>query len=912
MNIPSDDSMPDRPARTPRAAPKTPIPKTPPPQAHEENAPVEPESEAPLVPGALGPYKLIEELGRGGMGQVLRARDEALKRDVAVKRLRPDLRDEKQRLRFIEEAQITGQLEHPGIAPVYLLGNEGKGREFFSMKVVEGRTLDNIFNAVHANDRETRREFPLRRLLGIFERVCETVGFAHSRGIVHRDLKPANVMVGEHGEVWVLDWGLAKRIQDNKGRDKSSDKGLPVASIRQDLGAELTLDGHTVGTPKYMSPEQARGESIDERSDIFSLGGILYCLLTGQAPIQGQTLEAVVSNAALGKFTPVRRTRAGRDTAPALCAITEKCLLKNPSDRYKHTRELLRDLRAFQAGEEVAAYPDTALMKFRRSLKRHRTAATVGTVVAALLLIVVTVSAVLVAQHERTAATERQHALDAEQDEQKAKDLAISEGIKAKKADLEKQKSEALNAEKARKRLDAFVPYAEAMDLLLRGQVPEQAVAQLQKALNIDPEFTEAQFALGEALRRDGQPEPAAAAFLKADDLARKFTGHPHLQAIVAAGFAYDGAGCYEQAYDAFKRAEDAGAKDPLCVVGKIFRLCHDMQAKEALPFARAVVAQAPHLWETQFALGYVLSTIGGNGQDEPKACYAEAQAYLRKAIELDPNQAEIYVHLAATFYTSTAEEKLEQHRLMDQAVALEPRNGNRYISRGRYLLDVGNRAGAEADLKMAESLKANVALSAYLRAVLAYKAGDIKTAYESVRVQLLNTRKFPSVFANLAIIGYQAGKWEEIKPVLDHWVREMPQHFMIQFLSGFADHVECKQCLAHNDRAQAIACLERSAGKFQKAYAEAPYNPQIIQLYAPIAFESAKFSIVVELLERCEKLVGNLTQDQWKMRLQSLLQLKRMDELKAALERLEKDHPELKPNLEGYHKVLEKTLDVH
>ena len=160
----------------------------------------------------MGQYKIVRELGRGGMGRVLEAVDEPLGRRVAVKVLLSPADKDSRRRRFIEEARITGGLEHPGIAPVYSLGKNPDGSDFFSMKLVAGRTLADILKDIEAGDRNVVRQYPLPRLLSIFERVVETIGYAHSQRILHRDLKPANIMIGTHGEVWVLDWGLAKVI----------------------------------------------------------------------------------------------------------------------------------------------------------------------------------------------------------------------------------------------------------------------------------------------------------------------------------------------------------------------------------------------------------------------------------------------------------------------------------------------------------------------------------------------------------------------------------------------------------------------------------------------------------------------------------------------------------------------------
>src|SRR5262249_45122461 len=238
----------------------------------DEGVILTPTAEVPLD-GAAGRYEFLGEIARGGMGAVLKARDPALGRDLALKilldrhRERTDLVD-----RFVEEAQICGQLQHPGAVPVYELGPRGDRRPFFTMKLVKGRTLATLL--------EERTEPDLPRFLSIFEAVCQTVAYAHARGVIHRDLKPSNVMVGSFGEVQVMDWGLAK-VLPRDGEKARAERAAPtetvVATLRSQEDSDLSQAGSVLGTPAYMAPEQARGETgvVDRRADVFALGSIL-------------------------------------------------------------------------------------------------------------------------------------------------------------------------------------------------------------------------------------------------------------------------------------------------------------------------------------------------------------------------------------------------------------------------------------------------------------------------------------------------------------------------------------------------------------------------------------------------------------------------------------------------------------
>ncbi|MBY0396674.1 MAG: serine/threonine protein kinase, partial [Thermoleophilia bacterium] len=215
-------------------------------------------------------HELLDAVGAGGMGEVYRTRDLPLGRDLALKVLRPAFaRDRAAERRFLREARITAGLQHPGIVPVHNLGRLADGRLFFTMKLVRGQTLHQLLRDKAAG------------LLSVFERVCEAVGYAHGQGVIHRDLKPANIMVGAFGEVQVMDWGLA-----NRGHKPTEEASAGLAADEDDS----TQAGTVMGTPAYMPPEQARGEPLDERADVFALGAILCETLTGEPPFAGDAL----------------------------------------------------------------------------------------------------------------------------------------------------------------------------------------------------------------------------------------------------------------------------------------------------------------------------------------------------------------------------------------------------------------------------------------------------------------------------------------------------------------------------------------------------------------------------------------------------------------------------------------------
>ena len=339
------------------------------------------------------------ELGRGGMGRVLLATDRHIGREVAIKQLLPatveaggPYRFEAEE-RFVREARICGQLEHPNIVPVYELGRRRDGRLYYTMKVIRGRTLESAI----AGARTLAERLAL---LGHFSGLCQAIAFAHSQGVVHRDIKPENVMIGEFGETVVLDWGGAK-VQG----ERESRIGAQLAEL--ELNPRRTAAGTWVGTPLYMSPEQALGEvdEIDERSDVWSLGVVLYQLLTGTPPFDAQTMDELVPKIVYDDPAPLASTAP--EVPPALGAIVERALKKDPQARYSSARSMWVDIEAFRSGELVASYSYSSWELLARFFSRNR--ATVGVALVGLLALVVTA----VASYQRITHT-RDQALDAE------------------------------------------------------------------------------------------------------------------------------------------------------------------------------------------------------------------------------------------------------------------------------------------------------------------------------------------------------------------------------------------------------------------------------------------------------------------------------------------------------------------
>lgn len=296
------------------------------------------------IPAAFGRFAVAREVARGGMGIVLAARDAALGREVAVKVLLDRHAGKpRYRARFVDEALITAGLQHPGVIPVHEVGELPDGRPYFVMRYVEGETLEAQL-AARAHPAENLPHF-----LRAFERVCQTVAYAHSKGVAHLDLKPLNVMVAPFGVVKVMDWGVAKRLAQ------------PAAHAA--LDAECANGEGVIGTPAYMAPEQAQGNAAltDERTDVFGLGGILCAILTGQPPYPGEKTKKVYARAARADLADAYARLNGSHAARELVALAKWCLSPHSDARPRSAAEVVAAL---------AAYFESDLRRAERELVR--------------------------------------------------------------------------------------------------------------------------------------------------------------------------------------------------------------------------------------------------------------------------------------------------------------------------------------------------------------------------------------------------------------------------------------------------------------------------------------------------------------------------------------------------------------
>ncbi len=402
------------------------------------------------LPASIGSYNKGDVVAAGGMGAIHEARQSAMGRKVAMKVMLGDAVEDGRLRRFINEARITGMLEHPNIVPVHELGMDADGRAFYTMKFVHGTTLSGVLAGLQTSHPEAVQKYTLSFLITVFQKVCDAIAFAHSRGVHHRDLKPENIMIGDFGEVLVMDWGLSKET----GFASEADDVLP-GSQSSDGSGWRTMEGSLLGTPAYMSPEQARGEisSVDERSDIYALGVILHEILYLRPPVSGSSARELIDKVSQGKIdtlpTSPRPHLPGGRAPLSLEAVRRKAMAFDPEQRYQHVTDLQADITAYQSGFATSAESAGLAKHVMLFVKRNKG---VAVAVAAGFVVLLCSSVLFTVNLIR----ERNNANDARDREVEARSQAERDAEIAQKALQEAQASEARAVSSDKKREEAL------------------------------------------------------------------------------------------------------------------------------------------------------------------------------------------------------------------------------------------------------------------------------------------------------------------------------------------------------------------------------------------------------------------------------------------------------------------------
>ena len=657
-------------------------------------------------------YKVIGEIARGGMGAVLEVQDNDLDRRVAMKVLLRDTRREESDSgspldtgpvnRFIAEAQLTGWLEHPNIVPVHELGLDSQGRVYFTMKRVKGRSLRQVMDKLRQGHAATHAEFPLGKLLTIVMKVCDAIDFAHNKGILHRDLKPENIMVGQFGEVLVMDWGLAKQIDGNQAASTSKLPKNETARFTLDvaLGADddsrETREGTISGTPAYMAPEQARGNvrEISQRTDIFCVGAILYEMLCLVPPYLASSMTGALDQAREHQLLPPRvkleRTlkdeklkrafgprgiERGRKFPRELVSVCMRAMSEQRELRYNSVADLRRDVENWLTALPVSAHRDNPFTAINKWARRNPTRAAVLTLALFFMLLGGVVFAAVrakVSADKAELADESRMAKDREAGEMKlrfaAEANARTSAEKAREkaervAQLEKEalERERRASEALAARNDAFLPYSKGADLRARSatfndwqqraESWRQAVTYFQQALKLDETFVEAHIELAQVFADLGYDQDALYHFNRADRLTINQTGRGHVEALMAFAM-YDFqhkvlregiSGNFEEVFRRFQPVKDAA--EPNSYFSRIAQILLDLgeawRNTTGAEFMRAQADAAKRMSEIEREgppLWEVYTLLAIIDHGAGQATPSETRDYLRQARNLKPN----------------------------------------------------------------------------------------------------------------------------------------------------------------------------------------------------------------------------------------------------------------------------------
>jgi serine/threonine-protein kinase len=701
-------------------------------------------------------YDRIRLHATGGIGRVWLARDSNLGRDVALKELRPETAaDAAIASRFIEEAQITGQLEHPGIIPIYELSQDPANRPaFYTMRFVKGQTLAEATAAYHARRRQgTEQPLDLRNLLGVFVSVCNAVAYAHSRGVIHRDLKGLNVLLGDFGEVMVLDWGLAKRLGQRaeaapliassplspvfggegpgvRGHDTVRQPGAAPAAPGIDSG--LTQPGDVLGTPAYMAPEQATGrlDQLDARTDVFALGGMLYEILTGQPPYQGANSDETLHQARTGNITAPRLLAP--HTPPALEAICMKALRPAPADRYASAGMLAQDIQRWLADEPVAAYPEPLTKRIARWGRKHRSVVIGSAAVLLVAVVALTVGAVLINQQRAEAEANFQlarEAVDGFYTKVSEERLLNEPGLQPLREDLLRMGRDFYDKMRQRRGDDPAVQADRARATLLLGRIVEQK-----------GDFHEGMKLMGEAeavFARLHQQQPGVAAYraglaqTKLDEGVACSRQGEHAAAVDCWRAALPH---FEQLVQSEPRVVVHRSKLALCRNNLGLTLARHLGKTEGRTIVEAAIVDQKELVQLQPNVGVYWRDLAGfrmnlanllhetmDNADEARRLLHVALLDIRTAGELLPNSPEIKNDLAAIHRSlGLAEAKLDSFKAVwaewNLGQAIRIREGvaranpvvtgfavdlaESYMVRGNYYWQRGEFAQAESDFQ--------------------------------------------------------------------------------------------------------------------------------------------------------------------------------------------------------------------
>jgi len=452
--------------------------------SHTTDDPFATRAGASRIPGER--FQILRPHAAGGLGVVSIAHDSEVPREVALKEIRPESADNAEaRTRFLREAEITGGLEHPGIVPVYGLGTYADGRPYYAMKFVNGDSLQTATARFHEHRKTGESGYQsveFRELLQRFIDVCQAMQYAHDRGVLHRDLKPGNIMLGKYGETLVVDWGLAKPLGENPQATGSLEKSVVPRTALSGVDGYGTQAGAAVGTPQYMSPEQAEGrlDDLGPATDVYSLGATLYHVLTGQPPAVGSNVAEILENVRRGTLIAPREHVSA--IPRPLEAICRKAMSLRVEDRYPQTRMLANEISRWLADDSVQAYPEGWGGRLARWFRHHRAVALSVSVVAPTVLASIGIASYLIGIAEQSAAQSQYRETQA---------LALTTHVTAFETALQRENWDAAHLQSLDETLAALLPLSTEIATEARQRLAQRYASLLEEKLR-RPRLTEA------------------------------------------------------------------------------------------------------------------------------------------------------------------------------------------------------------------------------------------------------------------------------------------------------------------------------------------------------------------------------------------------------------------------------------
>jgi serine/threonine protein kinase/Flp pilus assembly protein TadD len=710
-------------------------------------------------------YRILRPHAKGGLGEVLVAEDVELHREVALKEIqRVHAHDAVSRGRFLLEAEVTGRLEHPGIVPVYGLGQYADGRPFYAMRFIHGDNLKEAIRRFHEVEKPGRdageRRLALRQLLGRFVDVCNAVAYAHSRGVLHRDLKPGNIMLGKYGETLVVDWGLAKSVGSRQNAEGSEE--VTEATLRPSSGSGVaaTEMGSAIGTPAYMSPEQAAGQldKLGPATDIYSLGATLYTLLTGRTPFEGEIDRGrVLQKVQHGDFPAPRKLIS--DLPRALDAVCLKAMAVKPEDRYPNTRALAADIEHWMADEPVTAYREPLPPRAQRWARHHKPlVAGLTALLAALLVLGGGGATWLYQQHaaaEREARASLEEARQALADEQYPRAQAAAERAAGRLAgggsSALRQQAEQLLADVSmvRRMEDARLAGAATIDGQYDFKSRDRALTLAFAEYGLDVETADAdevvQRIAGSAVRAQlvAALDDWASTRAQADQsaqrlrsLANRADGDPWRARLRDLLEQKDLA-----ALEAMVREEDA-LKQPPATLYMLGRALYDNGAG---PAAAAMLARAQERFPGDFwineTLGVVLCELQPPQPDE-------AARYLTAALALHNDSTLAYVNLGKALHDKRDLDGAI--RCFRRALEIDPKNPDAHNGLGAGLYARKDLDGALRCFRTALELDHKFALAHNNLGLALRPKGDLDGAVRCFRTAIELNPKYDGAYSNL------------------------------------------------------------------------------------------------------------------------------------------------------------------